>query len=414
MQTYLTPLTKALTRAVAPLAVAAVLAAAPLAGQAQGLFSPAYVVNDSVVTNFELEQRVLLLQLLRFPGDPAQVARKELVDDRLKEETYKQAGIEVTEEMIKNGIEEFAKRANLSGEEFAGILEQNGVSPQTLRDFITVGLGWREYIASTYLSRARPTDAEIDRAMGQTESGSVQVLLSELIMPITPQNAAQVEEIAQEVSQLTSFDAFSAAATQFSAADSRNNGGRLNWMALSQLPPALRATLLGLAPGEVTSPISLQNAVALFQMRDLREVAAAAPKYAAIEYATYFIPGGRSPEALATAKRISDSIDTCDDLYGIAKDQPAEVLERQSVKPSELPQDIAIELAKLDNDEISTALTRNNGQTLVLLMMCGRTGELAGDATREEITNALTQQRLGAFSNSKVAQLRAEAIIVEK
>jgi peptidyl-prolyl cis-trans isomerase SurA len=47
-------------------------------------------------------------------------------------------------------------------------------------------------------------------------------------------------------------------------------------------------------------------------------------------------------------------------------------------------------------------------------MMCGRTGELAGDATREEITNALTQQRLGAFSNSKVAQLRAEAIIVEK
>lgn len=414
MQTYLTPLTIALTRAVAPLAVAAVLAAAPLAGQAQGLFSPAYVVNDSVVTNFELEQRVLLLQLLRFPGDPAQVARKELVDDRLKEETYKQAGIEVTEEMIKNGIEEFAKRANLSGEEFAGILEQNGVSPQTLRDFITVGLGWREYIASTYLSRARPTDAEIDRAMGQTESGSVQVLLSELIMPITPQNAAQVEEIAQEVSQLTSFDAFSAAATQFSAADSRNNGGRLNWMALSQLPPALRATLLGLAPGEVTAPLSLQNAVALFQMRDLREVAAAAPKFAAIEYATYFIPGGRSPEALATAKRISDSIDTCDDLYGIAKDQPAEVLERQSVKPSDLPQDIAIELAKLDNDEISTALTRNNGQTLVLLMMCGRTGELAGDTTREEITNALTQQRLGAFSNSKVAQLRAEAIIVEK
>ena len=414
MQTYLTPLTKALTRAVAPLAVAAVLAAAPLAGQAQGLFSPAYVVNDSVVTNFELEQRVLLLQLLRFPGDPAQVARKELVDDRLKEETYKQAGIEVTEEMIKDGIEEFAKRANLSGEEFAGILEQNGVSPQTLRDFITVGLGWREYVASTYLSRARPTDAEIDRAMGQTESGSVQVLLSELIMPITPQNAAQVEEIAQEVSQLTSFDAFSAAATQFSAADSRNNGGRLNWMALSQLPPALRATLLGLAPGEVTAPLSLQNAVALFQMRDLREVAAAAPKFAAIEYATYFIPGGRSPEALATAKRISDSIDTCDDLYGIAKDQPAEVLERQSVKPSDLPQDIAIELAKLDNDEISTALTRNNGQTLVLLMMCGRTGELAGDATREEITNALTQQRLSAFSNSKVAQLRAEAIIVEK
>jgi peptidyl-prolyl cis-trans isomerase SurA len=414
MQTYLTPLTQALTRAVAPLAVAAALAAAPLAGQAQGLFSPAYVVNDSVVTNYELEQRILLLQLLRFPGDPVKVARKELIDDRLKEATYKQAGIEVTEEMIKNGIEEFAKRANLSGEEFAGILEQNGVSPQTLRDFITVGLGWREYVASTYLSRARPTDAEIDRAMGQTESGSVQVLLSELIMPITPQNAAQVEEIAQEVAQLTSFDAFSAAATQFSAADSRNNGGRLNWMALSQLPPALRATLLGLAPGEVTPPLSLQNAVALFQLRDLREVAASAPKYAAIEYATYFIPGGRSPEALATAKRISDSIDTCDDLYGIAKDQPAEVLERQSVKPSELPQDIAIELAKLDNNEISTALTRNDGQTLVLLMLCGRTGELAGDATREDITNALTQQRLTAFANSKVAQLRAEAIIVEK
>jgi peptidyl-prolyl cis-trans isomerase SurA len=179
--------------------------------------------------------------------------------------------------------------------EFLKVLGENGIEPETVRDFTKVGLGWREYISSRFLGRARPTEAEIDRAMGQAGAGGVQVLLSELIVPLNEQNVQQVQELTDQVGQLTSQAAFSAAAAQYSASDSRANGGKLPWMNLTKLPPQLQPVVLALDPGEITEPLPLQGAVAMFQMRGVREVTGGSQRYSAIEYAAYYIPGGRSP-----------------------------------------------------------------------------------------------------------------------
>jgi len=388
----------------------------PLPVAAQGLFSPAVTVNEDVITYFELEQRAQFMKLLGTPGDPTDLAREELIKERLKKAAVAQAGISASEEDIIAGMTELAGRANLTLEEFVKVLGENGVSPETLRDYTKVGLNWRDYVGSRFLSQARPNDEEIDRAMGRAGTGGLQVLLSEVIMPINEQNVRQVEEIAEQISQLDSYSAFSSAATQYSAADSRTDQGHLPWIALTKLPPQLQEVVLALKPGEITAPLPLQGAVALFQMRGIRELTGGTPRYAAIEYASYFIPGGRGAEALKTAQKVAGQIDTCDDLYGVAKDQDPAVLERQSLAPAEIPQDVALELAKLDSGETSTTLTRNNGQTLMLLMLCGRTADLGTgeDDGREGVANALTQQRLSAFSNSFVEQLRADAEIVVK
>ena len=415
MQTILKSqsLTRFIRNSCAPLTLAATLfLSAPVV--AQGLFSPAITVNDDVITNYQLEQRILLLELLRAPGNPVEGAARELVNDQLRLAAVEEAGIEVTEEGIDAAIEEFAGRANLPKDQFLTALANGGVSRETFRDFVKVGIGWREFVANRFLARARPTEEEIDRALGQSGGTSVQLNIAELIMPVTNQNLQQVEEIALQVQELTSIDAFSAAARQYSAAQTRNRGGSLGWMPLDRLPPALRPVLMSLKTGEVTSPVNLQNAVALFQMRGIREVEAPTARFAAIEFATYLIPGGHSEQAMVTAREVAASVDTCDDLYGQAKGQPEDVLKRQSLPPGEIPQDIAIELAKLDANEISTTVTRNDGQTLLLLMLCGRTSELRQDATREEIAQGLAQQRLTAFANSYLEQLRAEAVITEK
>ncbi|MFV1498165.1 peptidylprolyl isomerase [Phaeobacter sp. JH20_02] len=391
--------------------VAAVIFAPAPAALAQGLFAPAVTVNDAVVTNYELQQRARFLTLLRDPGDPLEKAREDLIEDRLKLDVLAQAGIEPTEEEIVAGMTELAGRANLSLQEFLNVLGQNGVAPETLRDFTRVGIAWREYVAARYLAQARPSEEEIDRAMGLAGSGGVEVLLSELIMPINAQNAAQVEDIAQQVSRITTTGAFSQAARQYSATATRQSGGRLPWMPLTNLPPQLQQVVLALRPGEVTAPLPLDGAVALFQLRDLRETSGAAPSYAAIEYAAYYLPGGRTPEALAAGTKVVNAVDSCDDLYGVAKGQDPSVLDRETLAPGEIPQDIAIELAKLDPNETSLALTRNNGQTLMLLMLCGRTAEVNAEASRESVGNALTQQRLGAFADSLLEQLKADARI---
>ncbi|UWR41849.1 peptidylprolyl isomerase [Phaeobacter inhibens] len=408
------PFVQRLTQSAAAIALATAVMFGPAPAAAQGLFAPAVTVNDAVVTNYELQQRARFLTLLRDPGDPQKKAREDLILDRLKLDVLAQAGIEPTEEEIVEGMTELAGRANLSLQEFLNVLGQNGVAPETLRDFTRVGIAWREYVAARYLAQARPSEEEIDRAMGLAGSGGVEVLLSELIMPINAQNAAQVEDIAQQVSRITTTGAFSQAAQQYSATATRQSGGRLPWMPLTNLPPQLQQVVLGLRPGEVTAPLPLDGAVALFQLRDLRETSGAAPSYAAIEYAAYYLPGGRTPEALAAGTKVANAIDTCDDLYGVAKDQDPSVLDRETLAPAEIPQDIAIELAKLDPNETSLALTRNNGQTLMLLMLCGRTAEVNAEASRESVGNALTQQRLGAFADSLLEQLKADARISDE
>lgn len=411
MQEYLTSVSftaKALRSAALAAAIALIQ---PAAGAAQGLFAPAVTVNETVITNFELEQRALFIRLIGTPGDPLKLARQALIDDRLKEGAITAAGIAVSDEEIQLGLEELAGRANMTLDQFLAALAEAGVSQETVRDYTASGLGWRDYVGARFLSQARPSEEEIDRAMGSAGSGGIEVALAELIMPLTPENAAQVQDIANQVSQITDYKTFSDAARQLSAAQSRDKGGVLDWLPIGKLPPALQETVLSMSPGEVTDPIGMQGAVALFQARGVRETAAAEPAYAAIEYAAYRIAGGRSAAALATAAEVTVRADTCNDFYGIAQGQPPEVLEIASLPPSQIPQDIAVELAKLDPGETSTVLTRGNGQTLLVLMLCGRTAALSEDASREAVANALTQQRLAALSSSYLAQLRAEAVI---
>lgn len=398
------------------LVVASLLAvwASPIALRAQGLFSPAYIVNGDAVTYFELDQRIRFMELLRLPGNPEKVAPEELIKDRLKLAAMREVGIEANEEDVVAGMEEFAKRVNLSLEEFVKALEQEGVSRETLHDFVAMQRGWGTYVASRFLGQARPSDAEIDRALSLGDrGGGLQVLLSEIIIPVTPQTFDAVSAEADRIALSETFEAFSAEAARFSATDSRNNGGRLDWLAINNLPPALQPQIMALTPGEVTSPIPVPNAIALFQMRDIRETAPPTPRYSEIEYAILYLGGGRSPETLAQAQRIAQDSDTCNDLYTQALGQPPEVLFRESRAPGKIPQDVALELAHLDKGEISTSLTTRDGK-LMLLMLCDRKAYVSDEELREQVAVGLTNQRLGALSESFLAQKLAEAHIVEK
>ena len=400
---------------VLPALSAAALALTGHVAQAQNLFSPAIKVNQDIVTWYELDQRQQFLTALGAPGASESEVRQALIDDRLRKQATRAAGIEANPEDVQRGIDEFAARGQLATEEFLQLLAQSGVGPETVRDFVADQLTWRDFISARYLSQAQPSADEINRALGQAGSGGLQVLMSEIIIPVNQQTIAQADLLAQEIAQLEGVDAFSAAATQYSAAETRNNGGKLDWLNLSNLPPALQPVVLGLETGDITQPITLPNAIALFQLRGVREVAASTPRYSKIDYAVYSLSGGRSPETLARAAELKEQIDTCDDLYGIAKEQqPVGTLQRIEATPSEIPRDVALELAKLDLNEVSTTLTGNNGQTLKFIMLCTRTLDRGEDTSRTDVANALTQQRLQAFAESLIQQLRADAIIVEQ
>lgn len=284
--------------------------ASPTGASAQNLFKPVITVNNKIVTGYEMSQRVQLLKLLGAQAGVVDLAREQLIEERLKLEAAETIGLVVTEEGIQTGIDEFAANANLTPDQLLAALASGGVSAETFHDFVKAGITWRELVQVKFGPRIQITDGDIDRALKQSSR---------------------------------------------------------------------------------TGPV-----------------------YTAIEYAAYYIPGGRSDAALAEAGKIRDRVDTCDDLYGVAHGQPEEVLERGIKAPADIPADIARELNGLDKNEISTNLTRANGKTLVVLMLCGRTVALGADIPRENIALQLQNQRLITFSQSYLAELRSEARIVIK
>lgn len=384
----------------------------PLAVSAQNLFAPAAFVNDKVITEYEVEQRTRFLQVLGAPGNLREEARERLIEERLQLSAASRFNLTVTDEQVQAGIEEFASRANLSGEQLLIELDKAGIAPQTMRDFVSAGLIWRELVQGLFGPRSQVSEAEVDRALAQTgSSGGLRVLLSEIVLPTTPEFAARTEALLPEIQRMDSITAFSTAASQYSAAPSRARGGQLDWRAASSLPPEVRNQVVSLQPGQLTRPIQVNNAVAIFQLRDKREAQAVAAGSFTVEYAQFYLPGGRTADALSNARKVREEVDTCGDLYGVNKGNPEEQLVITTLPESDVPADIRRELDKLDANEVSTGLTRNNGQTLVFLMLCGRTPTLTDDVAREDVRRQLVNDRLLSFATSYMAELRADALI---
>jgi len=360
-----------------------------------------------------LNQRVVFFELLRAPGNLQETALERLIEERLQLDAAARLGVTVGESDVQTGMEEFAGRANLSAEQFVQALEGAGVSEETFRDFVRAGLAWRGVVGQRFGPRAQVSENEIDRALSLGDAGGgVRVLISEIFLAAnTPAAKATADRRAADISKITTISAFAAAARKFSAAPSRARSGRQDWIPIGNLPPQIRSQILTLAPGQVTEPIQVPNAIALFQLRELEETSSPSAEAVSIEFARYFIPGGRTEGALAEARQIATQVDTCDDLYGVAEGQPAERLLRDVLPVSEIAGDIAIELAKLDDNEVSTSLTTGDGQALVFLMLCGRTLAINEETDREAIRQNLRNQRLGAYASGYLSELRAEAVI---
>ncbi len=386
---------------------------APAAAQGNP-FGPVIMVNDLGITGFELEQRRLFLELLHAPGNLAKEAEKALISERLQMQAAKLAGISLNAEQVKAAMEEFAARADLTADQLIVELAAVGIEPQTFRDFVEAGSTWREVVRARFAGRVTISEAEIDHALSplSDRGRGTRVLFSEIVLPAPAGQEEQAKAIADQIAQLHGEAAFADAAKQVSASASRDQGGRLDWMALDTMPAPLRAALEPLAPGEASAPVPLQGAIAVFMLRAIDENGAVTAMPQTIDYAQFLIPGGHGAEALAEAEKVRARANSCGDLYAVAKGLPETRLLRETRPQGAIPADLARELARLDAGEASTALERDGN--LIFLMLCNRARVLpTGTAapSRAEVANALINERLAAYAEGYLADLLARAII---
>lgn len=366
------------------MAIAAVVACASgSAVLAQNLFEPVLYINDKAITRYEVDQRMRFMQLLGASGTDAAAAQEALVQDRLRVSAADQLGIAATDEGVQNGLDEFASRAGLSAAQFTAQLERAGVEPQVFRDFVTAGVVWRAVIRQRLLPQINVSDAEIDRELTkQIETPIInRVLLSEIILPAPDgqQNAAMRR--AESIAASNPNEAqFAAAARQYSASQSAQAGGRLNWLNVDNLPPGLRQVILSLQPGQMSQPLPVQGAVLLFYLRDNAGTLRAGAREQVLDYMTLRLTSVSEAATLAARTR------SCDDLYVQAGSAQSAAIQRQTLSQNQIPGAIAAQLASLDENETAVL---NYGGSADLVILCSRQPALLAQMDDKVATTAL-------------------------
>lgn len=376
---------------------------------AQDLFSPRLYVNDKVVTQYEVTQRAKFLEILGAPGDPEEEALKALIEDRLRQVEAEKYDMAATEAELTSGMEEFAARANLTADGLIAELEKVGIAAETYRDFILAGVIWRKVVRAKFAGAVSVSDNEIDLALAAAaREQALQILVSELVIPVqSDEEKAAALDLARDLSaSLSGEGSFSAAAKKYSKSPTAANGGRLDWMPLSNLPGELGAKILSLAPGEVSDPVVVPGAVVLFLLRDVAVDKSVKPVEVTVKWAEFLVP-----DDAAEIDRIRAAVDTCYDLNGQANGLPEDRLTMTTQPASELPADVGLELARLDPGESSVALTRSGFRRF--LMLCSREPTQEEPISREAVREQLINRKIETMAEGYLEELRSAAVIRE-
>ena len=374
---------------------------------AKDTFAPAIQVDEMIITQYEIDQRALFFELLKFPGNHKKEAEKSLIDDRLKFRAAQKSNVEVNPAALIFELEMFAKRANLTIDQFSKRLKKEGVDRITWENYMQIPILWFETINRKFSSKISSSmlSSNIENQSGSTSE--IQVLLTEIIIPVQIGFEDEANQKIENLRKIRSLKKFSEAAFSNSVAPTREVGGKIKWQNLSNLPSVVRPLIAGLSIGEVTEPLPIAGGLAIFQLRDMRE-GNRKSRSKFVDYAEFTFKKNTKTKNL-----IINNVMICDDLYSFLNRIKKADLKRNNVMENSLSKELSNILSELDKNEF--IIQENDSTTAKLFMVCGRSEkEKLSTGDINEISRTIANKRLLSLANSYLDNLRQEARIVFK
>ena len=377
--------------------------------QNNSIFTPIIQVNNRVITKFEFDQRVKFLSALNFPGNYNELAQTQLIEERLKQSEAVKLKVIVSDAELEDALKRFASRANLSVNEFIAELKKIGIYPETFKSYVQTEVIWQKVVKKKFGAQSTISSLQVARSKTIAKyEDTVQVLLTEIIIPFSSQDIKEKTSIANQLKNVKDIEEFSNAARKYSKAPTANVGGKIKWQNFDTLPEIIKPIIFGLSPGEVTEPIRLPKALALFQLRDIRENI---DKKVEAEFLD-FITVNSNLSKLKSLEDIKSNFQNCSDLPAIIGDQLEFTLIRSKQFHEELSGSIAAVLGELDPHESKIII---DDKKLKLVILCKRNyQESSTIKTVENDRNVLQNTRLKYLARSLLETLKDNARIVIK
>jgi peptidyl-prolyl cis-trans isomerase SurA len=382
-----------LTRALSLSLLLGPFATSAQAAQQRDVEGIAAIVNDQVISLFDVDQRVdLFFATSGIEKSPemtermrAQVLRS-LVDEKLQ-------------------LQE-AERVEISIKKF---LSEKNIETTSLEQQLRAELAWSQFVRRSFGGRVKVGDQEIEeqynkavRAVNQTR-----YLVSEILLNLDNfSNEAQVAQLSGEiVKQLQSGVAFGAVARQFSIAPTAARGGQLGWVTADQLDRRLASVVQNMQAGQVSSPIPTNAGLYIIALADKR-AGGNDPSKNQFDVLSLTFP--KETKASKIDRFIAD-FKTCRRAQQSAKKSKISAKRTGLRELGQLTRQMAGAVGNLAAGQLANPLSTAQG--IELYAVCDRKDDLGIEISRDQISDNIFSQRVAMMARRHLRDLRRDAVV---
>ena len=407
------------------LALGMMAMALPLA--AQDVQRIAAIVNDDIVSGYDLERRIDLV--IRSAGlrDMAETRRRlrsdvlrNLIDEKLQLQEARRFNISVTEADLNQAIRMIERQNNISEGGFDEFVRASGLEREAILQQVTAEIAWSRLISR----RLRPTivigEDEIDAALSRLleNQGKPESRVSEIVLPVeSPDKEQETLKVAQDlVQQIKAGASFAAVARQFSRGATAGTGGQIGWVKPGQLSDALDAVIRAMAEQTNSEPVRVAGDYYILHLHERRNLLVADPgntkltmKQIMLSLEGNAVASERNRQQQA-ANALAARLHSCDDVEAAAgRIANASAGDLGTVTVGELPAAIREAVTDLEAGQVSAPLSVPDG--LMLLIVCERLEEKIEPPNRETVAGNIERRRLAMLAQRYLRDLRRTAVV---
>ena len=401
-----------------------VVGALPEPSRAQDSLRIAAVVNEDIISELDVYMRLRMAMLTARLEDSRETrdrllpqVLRNLIDDRLKLQEAKRAGIKVNPADIERRINALAERNKMTREELTDFLQGNGILVEAIADQLQAELSWARLVQRRLRPSIVITDQEINEEVGRIKAtqGQVEYKMYQIFLAVdAPDQEAGVRDSAERLmDQLRGGADFESLASEFSQDEGALKGGNWGWMRLDQMEPGV-AKEIQLAPtGELVGPIRGTGGYYIAFARETRVAGSGDTGDGSVnvKQILWSLPENAAESevnrAISQARTLAGKIENCGQVAEVAADaDPGVYRELGNVPVGELPEQVRSIAINQPIDVPSEPIRTAQGVGLYLI--CDRQ---AGDDARTAIADRLGQQRLETLARGYLSDLRRAAVI---
>ncbi|MEC9097861.1 MAG: peptidylprolyl isomerase [Pseudomonadota bacterium] len=375
------------------------------------------IVNDEVISRYDVQQRVqLIVSTSGIKPTQENISRLEaqalrsLVNEKIQLQEAEKLDVPSSEQEVGLMLERIANGSQMSGEEILELINSQGVRPDTLLNQIRAELLWNKIVRGRYGSYVNVNDDEVSIVYDRTiESiGRDQFEISEIFLGYEDSKEEEEANILANrlVEQLREGASFSAVAQQFSQSSTSGQGGYIGWVAEGQLDNEVINAIKNLDKDGISNPINSTGGYYIIRLNDITKAGGKNPLRNQYDLVSIIF----NKENIQDANNFAKEFISCkriDSLTEKYNEKEVNYIGKRVL--SELPSDLHEEL--LNKDAGETLNIREIGDNINLILICDRKDDIGIQVSRESIEENIYSQKIGMMSRRYLRDLRRDAVI---